>query len=63
MKSHRRMPLRVALRFMLGAICGVYGLGLMGENVFPFHPGAFGLGVGLLALGAFIMLGLMTARG
>jgi hypothetical protein len=63
MKGRRRMPLRVVLRFAAGAMLGIYGLGRMGDSLFPFRPGSFGLGIGLLAVGAFTLLGLMTARG
>lgn len=63
MRDKRRMPIGVALRFSGGAVLGIYGLGRMGDSVFPFHVAGFGLGVVLLALGALMLLGLMTARG
>jgi hypothetical protein len=63
MRDRRHVPLGVRVRLALGAGLGIFGLGQMGRSVLPFHALDFAAGVVCLAAGAFLTIGLMTARG
>ncbi len=50
------------LRFVLGSVMGVFGLGLLGTAFFPIRWGALILGIVLLGLGLFLAVGTISTR-
>ncbi len=58
--KHRLKQAFGILRLALGSILGIVGFGTISLGLLPFKASAFGTGVGELAVGTVLALGVLT---
>jgi hypothetical protein len=63
MRRRTPPPLHVWIRFYLGSLLGIGGLGVLGENVVPLHAISAGVSLLAVAIGAVLAIsGMVRTR-